>query len=147
MIKSKPKGSTLFSLGIFLLIDIALVVVTFNAMSNAEAIYWYHYLFLVILIPIGTVVLVKVLLGYKITTIQKGKIETSYPVKFKRESYLLREIEQWREETIKTASGVYQQLEILFNNNKKLTIGKQEHTNYERIKNYLSKKASKKRVK
>ncbi|MGK7391460.1 MAG: hypothetical protein ACNS60_13980 [Candidatus Cyclobacteriaceae bacterium M2_1C_046] len=146
MIVSKPRGSTLFSLSVFISIDIALIILTFSSISQSEAIYWYHYLFLATLIPIGLIVLIKVLIGYKITIIGKSQIEVSYPVRLKKESYPVKDIIQWREEIIKTVSGVYKQLEIYFSNDKKLTLSKQEHSNYDRIISYLSKKAAKKRI-
>lgn len=116
-------------------------------MSESEATFWYHYIFLAILVPIGLIVLIKVLLGYKVTTIGKGHIEVTYPVRFKKENHMIKDITQWKEETIKTASGVYNQLEVNFNDNKKLTLSKQEHNAYDRILSYLSKKVAKKRIK
>lgn len=147
MIQSKPKRSTLISISIFLLIDVALIAATLNSINNSKVIYWYHYLFLAVLISIGLIVLLKVLWGYRITTIGKGRIEVRYPVKFSRLIYPIKDIREWKEETIKTPSGKYQQVEIYFLDKKKITLGRQEHTEYDSVLKYLIKKVGKKKVK
>ena len=147
MIVSKPKRSTLISLSLFLILVAALTAATFNSISNSENIYWYHYLFLAILIPTGLAVLIKTLFSYKTTSIGKGKIAIHHPVKLKKKEYDIKDITQWREVTINTASGLYQQLEINFVNNDRLTLGKQEHSNYDKVIAYLQQKASRKKIK
>lgn len=147
MIVSKPKKSTLVSLSIFILLDIALIFATITSIDRSEVVYWYHYLFLIILIPIGVLVLAKVLWGYKITKFGKGEVAVRFPVRFKAYTQPMKQINSWQEEVIKTASGKYEQTEIIFENGKKLTLGKQEHSNYEKVINYLKKKAGKKQIK
>lgn len=146
MIISKPKKSTLFSLSLFLILDFALIAATFNSIVNSNEIYWYHYIFLLILIPVGIGVLIKTILNYKITRIGKGKIDIKIPARLKNKSYSLKDIKQWQEVTIRTATGIYQQLEIVFLNDDKLTLGRQEHSAYDQIIKYLQQKSGKKRI-
>lgn len=146
MIVSKPKSSTLISIGLFLLLNTALIIATINSIVESEDIFWYHYVFLTILVPIALGVLIKTAFNYKITIIAKNKIQVKKPLALSERSYQIRDIKSWEELKIKTASGIYLQLEISFENGDKLSLGKQEHTEYEKIKKYLSQKAGKKKL-
>ena len=146
MIIVKPKGSTLTSLTLFIILIGALVIATFTSINRSDSIYWYHYLFLVILIPLGVGVLIKVIFSYKIISIGKEKISWRIPALFKNESYTLKDLKNWQEITIKTTTGVFQQLEIKFDNDHQLTLSRQEHTNYDDVLMYLKQKAPKRRL-
>lgn len=146
MIVSKPRTSTLTSLGLFLLLVFGLAGATIISMKNSEVDYWYHYLFLAVLLSAGIGLLIKMIVSYKIISIGKGKLNVNYPARFNQKSYSINNIKQWQEVRIKTISGLYQQLEILFNNNEKLTVSRQEHTFYDQIMSYLHQKAPKKKI-
>ena len=146
MIISKPKSSTLTSIGIFLILVFALTGATLDTMNDSETVYWYHYVFLVILVPTGVGLLFKVVFSYKILSFGKGRIHVKFPARFKERDYAVADILRWQEVRIKTISGVYQQLEISFNEDDKLTLSKQEHTFYDQVHQYLQQKAGKKKI-
>lgn len=146
MIISKPRNSTLTSLGLFLLLIFGLAGATFISMKNSEVVYWYHYLFLIILLPAGIGLLIKIIISYKIISIGKGKIHVKYPARFSQKTHSINNIKQWQEVKIKTVSDIYKQLEIIFNDNNKLTLSKQEHTLYDQVLSYLHQKAAKKKI-
>jgi hypothetical protein len=146
MIISKPKNSTLTSIGLFLLLVFGLAGATFISIKNSDVVYWYHYLFLAILLPVGVGLLIKMILSYKIITIGKGKMHVKFPARFSQKNYSINNIKQWQEVKIKTVSGLYQQLEIIFNDNDKLTLSKQEHTFYDQVMTYLHQKVAKKKI-
>lgn len=147
MIISKPKRSTIISLTLFLILVGALIAATFTAMGRSEIIYWYHYIFLGVLIPTELGVFIKMIFNYKVLRISKGKFELTRPALFSKKQFLIKDISMWKEVVIKTASGVYQQLEVYFEEKQKFTLGKQEHTNYEKVVGYLKQKAPKRQLK
>lgn len=146
MIISKPKTSTLTSIGLFLLLVFGLAGATIISIKNSAVAYWYHYLFLAILLPLGIGLLIKMIISYKVVLIGKGKMHVRYPARFSQKTHRINNIKQWQEVRIKAVSGVYQQLEITFNDNNKLTLSKQEHTFYDQVLSYLHQKAAKKKI-
>lgn len=81
---------------------------------------------------------------YKVVSMGKGSIEIRFPSQFRTRGYKLTNIEKWSETAIQTAGGKYKELEILFDDKKKLNLSMQEHANYPQAINYLKKKANKK---
>lgn len=142
MIIAKPKIGTLFSLGLFVILSLGLASFTAYHMFNATTIAWYQYLIVIILFPLGLGLAVKVVLGYKIIEIGKERIEVRFPVKFKKESHKLKDIERWKETTVKTATGTYKEVDIRFSDKKQLTLSYQEHTDYPKVVKYLKKRCA-----
>ena len=147
MIVSKPKTNTLLSLGVFLAIAFSLVGVTLQWAVKGGEMVWYHYLVLGIFGPVGLAVLAKTALGYKVVSIGKGMAEVHYPIRFARKRYDFKNLAYWKEITIKTASGPFNQLEICFEGEKYVKLGKQENTAYLEVANYMRKKHPKKKAK
>ncbi|MDH5366612.1 MAG: hypothetical protein OEW67_06465 [Cyclobacteriaceae bacterium] len=145
MITSKPKTSTILSITIFSIPLLIMGIYGFSyLLENPE---WYHYAMAVVGTPIGTGLLLRQLVSYKTITIGKKKIILNYLMKGKPTSYLLKDLDYWKENIVKTASGTYKETEIKLTEKIKLTISKQEYSNYDKVVNYLRKNYSKKSLK
>ncbi|MEO1051169.1 MAG: hypothetical protein AAFX87_11110 [Bacteroidota bacterium] len=146
VIVSKPKFNTLFSLGFFLAAAYTFFFISLiYILNNPLKFEWYHVAGTVILGPIALGVTVRTLVGYKIVTISKEKVKINYKFRFSKKQLNLKDLELWKETTIKTLSAPYKELEMKFNNGKKLKLSMQEHTDYKKVVNYLNKKCAKKR--
>jgi len=108
---------------------------------------WYNYLISLLLLPIGVFVAYKIFIRYKVIRAGNNSVEISYPVMRKTEKHTLQSIVAWRENIVKTGkNSVYKQLEILFDNKTRLSIGQKEHTEYVRLVQYLQQKIPKKKT-
>lgn len=144
MIVVKPKISTQFSLGVFIAASLSLGGYAGNIVFINKNPDWYHYMLLIIFAPIGLGLLMRMIFKYKIIQIGKGSINIKLPTRFINVSYDLNDIKHWRETAIKTAGGKYKELEILFDDQKRLHLSMQEHSDYNKVVTYLKKKVSKK---
>lgn len=143
MIVAKPKIGTLFSLGVFILVSLGIAALTASYMLAAQNIAWYQYVIVLVLFPLGLGLAVKVIFGYKIIIIGKGKIEIKFPTRFKKKAYRINEIDYWKETKVKAATGTYKEVEINFTDKKQLYLSYQEHTDYPKVIQYLKKKCAK----
>jgi len=146
MIVAKPKVGTLFSLGVFIILSLIGSGYAIGRFFSGEAMLWYHYALAVIFFPIGMGLLFRLLLGYRIVKISKGRFDVNYPSRFSKKTYKINDLDKWKEVEVKTATGTYKEVELHFNDKKKLSFSMQEHTDYPKLKNYLSKKCAKLRV-
>jgi hypothetical protein len=113
---------------------------------NGQLAAWYNYAVVVVLIPIGLFVLYRIFIRYKILRFGDNKIQIEYPVLRQLQKYPLNEIVAWRENKVKTSkNSEYKELQILFADKNKLSVGHKEHTEYHRMIQYLMQKAPKKR--
>jgi len=145
MIVSKPKVSTLLSLGFFLTLAYALGGINLRIILTSTSPSWYHYLISAFLLPLATIITFKQLWGFKIIRIQKEKLNISYPFRFKKVNRKLREVKKWGETTVGTKSGTFRELTVLFETGNNLKMTLQENSNYEEVVNYLKIKLPKKR--
>ena len=76
--------------------------------------------------------------------IGKEKIDIHFPTRFTKKTYGIKDIASWKEEQVKTATGTYKELEVLFQSNYKLNLSYQEHTDYPAVVRYLKKKCGRK---
>jgi len=104
---------------------------------------WYHYLFMIGFGPLALGLILRQVFGYKTVSLGKDKLTISFLLKRSKVIHSLKQLEQWSETTIKTPSGNYKQLEMLFGK-QKVVISMQEHTEYHPIVKYLKKKHSRK---
>lgn len=144
MIIAKPKLGTLFSLGIFVVISLGVAIYTASLMWGSLNIPWYQYLIVIILFPLSLGLTARIILGYRIIEIGKERFDIYFPTRFSRKSYRLKEIEYWKETKVKTATGLYREVEIRFEDNKQVTLSYQEHSDYDKVIKYLKKKCAKK---
>jgi hypothetical protein len=144
MTVSKPKINTLFSLGIFMSICLTAAGVSLYYMLTEQSYEWYRYAMTVVFGPLGLGLLFRSIFSYKVARFGKGAIEINYPTRWKKVVHQINDIKHWRETKIKTMGGNYKELEIMFENSKKLNLSMQEHTNYPQVIKYLKAKSSKK---
>ena len=146
MVVSKPQLNTLISFSLFLVITAVVFAMNVVSIMNDTAA-WYNYVIATALLPIGLFVLFKIFIRYKIIRAGNNSIDISYPVLMQTEKYPLQSIVAWRENIIKTGkNSVYKQLEILMDNKKRISIGHKEHTEYDRLVQYLQQKIPKKKT-
>lgn len=146
MIVSKPKPSTLFSLGAFLFAAYGLFIYTLIDFIHSDQKALFQYLIMFIIGPIALGVTIKILLSYKIIKIGKEKIEISYPFRFKVYQFKLKQIESWKEVIIKTGTKFFKELTLTFENKYKIKLTKQENSSYDEIYGYLKKKCPRKKA-
>ncbi len=107
---------------------------------------WYNYAIVIVLVPIGLFVLYRIFIRYKVLRLGDNKIQIDYPVLRQSKKYSINEIVAWRENKVKTGkTSEYKELQILFTDKNKLSVGHKEHTEYHRMVQYLAQKAHKKR--
>lgn len=143
MIQVKPKVSTLFSIGVFLIISFGIFFYTIYSGSNSLA---YSVIQLILVFttgPIAVAVTLKTLWGLKLLEISKEKFIIKYPFRFTTYKFIGKDIEYWKLEKIKTYGGEYEELIWQLKNGKKYAMSKQEHTAYDKALNYMLKKFKK----
>jgi hypothetical protein len=107
---------------------------------------WYKYVLAILFLPLGTAILIRTLWSYKRISIGKGKIHVHYPVRMRHTEFSVKEIISWKEESIKTASGTYRELQIKHSTHKTLDISMQEHSRYKETLKYLKSKCAGKQI-
>ena len=145
MIISKPKPSTIFSIMMFALPLLAAGIYGVYILKTGKAL-WYHYLYMIGFGPVALGLILRQIFGYKTISIGKDKITISSLLKRKNVIHSLKQLQQWNETNIKTPSGNYKQLEVVFEDQRKVVISMQEHTEYHQVIKYLKKKHSRKMI-
>ena len=146
MIVSKPKASTLFSLTVFTLLALGGVLLSGIVIMKGESVAWYQYMAVFILTPFVIGLGRKLTWHYKVVTFGKDMINVKYPVQLKNISKSLKEIKGWKENIVKTPSGRFREVSILFDDNRSVKLSYQENTEYEKVFRYLEQKCKKKKV-
>ena len=147
MIVSKPKFSTLFSLGAFLIIAYSLAIwsiITFPSTGNTP---WYRYLLSGGVTLVALIVTLRVLGSYKTVKLNGDKWQVSYLLRPGKLRFKTSQVAWWKVTTINTKGGLYQELHVHTENHRNLKLSPQEHTSYNRILSHLEKNCAKKRVK
>lgn len=141
MTVSKPIGSTLLSFVLFLFISYVLIGMSILQLVGDREPAWYVYLVIVTLTPMALFITFRVFINYKVVELGNDQIVVKYPVRKKHKQYRLNQVIQWRELIVKTGkSSTFKELEILFDDKFKLTLGLREYTNYPKLYTYLAKK-------
>jgi hypothetical protein len=146
MIVSKPKVSSLISLGIFLLAAYSVSLVLLLQILNIPNLPWYFPVLFGIVLTVALFVTYKVVTAFKIIRIGKQKMEVHFPLKGKKRQFNLSNLDAWKETIIKTGAGTYKELELHFTTGPSIKMTLQENTNYDKVYQYLNKKYSKKRT-
>ncbi|MFY0654466.1 MAG: hypothetical protein JXQ96_20685 [Cyclobacteriaceae bacterium] len=143
MLVSKPKVSTLFSVGIFLILAYgAFLYALFSFLESEEG----NTVSIILILttgPIALTVTLKTLIGIKIMSIAKEKFSLNYPFRFKKVKFTGKELESWNIDKIKTFGGVYEELVWQTKDGKKYSISRQEHSEFDKVKKYMTKKFKK----
>ncbi|MBK5277287.1 MAG: hypothetical protein JJE09_00335 [Bacteroidia bacterium] len=146
MIISRPRTSTVASFVIFLSLTLVVLFMNVLVVIKDPKPAWYTYLVIMLLSPIALFVLYKIFIRYKVITLGNNELGLAYPVLHSTRKFPLDQIDFWAEHHVKTGkNSVYKEFEIKFNDGTRLTIGQKEHTEYDRIIQYLSQKAPKKK--
>lgn len=140
MINAKPKPNTLVSIGIFLVIAYGVAIYTFIGMLDASDIGMMSYLLFYTSGPIAVVVTLKTAWGYKTVKISKERFNVKYPFRFKEVKFSGKELERWKVSSIKTLGGVYDEMELITKTGVKISLSRQEHSDYDKAYNYMIKK-------
>jgi len=143
MITSRPKPTALFSLSMFIAISLFLAYLGINNVVESGQWYWYSYIAVYFFGSLAFIISIRVLIKFKVLYISKGYVDLWRPLSRRR--YQLREMEYWKETTVKTGRTLYKELEMNFLK-KKIKISNQENTSYNEVFNYLRNKAGKKYV-
>ncbi len=143
MIQSRPKGTTLFSLILFLIIAYGVGFWAWFSIPPSPAIWLALPVFC---LATALVITLKVLLGYRVISINGDQWQV---VRLLRQDQKFRgkEIEWWREIEIKTAGGQYKQLQVHAGKGVDAKVSLQEHTGYEGILKRLKTKHRHKELK
>ncbi len=143
MIISKPKPGTIFSIVLFALPLLAVAIYGFYILKTGQT-SWYHYLYMIGFGPVALGLILRQIFGYKTISIGKDKLTISFLLKRTKIIHSLKHLKQWSETSIKTPSGNYKQLEVIFENQGKVVMSMQEHTEYHQVIKYLKKKHARK---
>lgn len=145
MIISKPKLSTLVSLGLFLMIAYGLGAWSILSLPKETPTPFYRYVLSAVILLVAITVTVKVLWGYRIVKLHKHRWRVSQLIKPGEKTFRSSDISWWEITSIKTRGGSYQQLQIRTQGGDSVKLSPQEHTEYHRILKYLQKKCPGKR--
>jgi len=105
---------------------------------------WYHYVMAIICTPLALGLIMRQVIGYKTISLGKQKLIISYKFRGKTISYNLKELSAWRENVVKTPSGTFKELNLLFRDDKRIDFSMQEYSHYDKVISYLRKNNSKK---
>ena len=147
MIVSKPLTSTITSFVFFLIITIVVLGMNVWVLTKDPHPAWYNYAIIALLAPIGLFVFYKIFVRYKIIRLGNNQIEVSFPVLRDSKKYSLAQVSHWTEKQVSTGKkSVYKELEIKFEDGRKVTLGHKEFSEYPRMIQYLIQKVPKKKV-
>lgn len=145
MLVSKPNSKTLSSLVTFLLLNFGLLFYLIYINIEAEIIPFYQKLLIIILALVGLSIFVKIIVAYKIVTIDKQKIQVKHPLRLGQFKTNLKALIFWQETVIKTNKTLFKEIKMHFELNKTIKITLQENTNYDKVLSFLMRNAPKKR--
>jgi len=144
---SKPIQSTLLSFALFLVISYTLVAMCLVQVLEDQQPPWYVYLVLGVLTPLSIFLTYRVFINYKVIVLANDLITVRYPVLSKVKNYPLDSVIHWQEVIVKTGkTSTFKEIEILFDDHFKLSLGLKEYSNYPKVYNYLMKKLSRKKL-
>ncbi len=143
MIVSRPKNQTVFALSLFLIIILGVTLwVILDLVRYPEAYFFLKLTLAPILLVIWTFVAIKFYTSLKVIELGDKKISFKFPLQSKR-TYKLGDIQSWKEEKVKTKGSEFKELQIRLGN-RSLKVSNREHTAYDEVRKYLSKKVKKK---
>ena len=143
MIQSKPKVSTLFSIGAFLVIAYSVFIYASLNILQSDTYSTWSLILIFTSGPIAIAVTLKTFWGVQLIEISKEKFTIKYPFRFSEKKFTGKEIDVWQIEQIKTFGGLYEELIWHTKSGKKYSISKQEHTEFDKALNYMNKKFKK----
>ena len=146
MIISKPKRQTIFSLSVFTLVS-CFGSMYFMREILAEPNGTWRYIILGFLLVVSSILLYKLIFNYKVLKISHDKIHVYYPFRFYKSVQDVSELGAWQETIIKANKTDYKELKLVFMSKGYVKISNQENNDYDKVYNYIKRKAPKKQVK
>lgn len=143
MIVCKPKINTYFSIGVFEIAAGGLLAFLYYQLPSMGSYKWLGRMLMPVLLGIMLAILIKVVWSLKTVKVGKEKFEVFFPIRRKRVVYTGKNLKGWKEETIKTAGGVYKETTMTFDDGRKVSLSQQEHTNYPQLVKYMHQKFTK----
>ncbi len=136
MIISKPKLSTLFSLGAFLVLAYGLATYLFIQVARGMATSW-MVIGLGVSAGVAVAVTIKTITGYQQLFVSKNKIEVMRIFGLGKRTRYFKDLTFWKETSVKTFSGQFKELDICFQDNKHVKLTLQENSNYDKVHNFM----------
>ena len=147
MIVAKPNPQMLFSFGFFALASAAIIYWNASIYFFSSNPRWYNFGILLLLAPILGYVLYRLLFQLKRIELGNNTFVVHYLFYNKKKSYTVAEIESWKEHKVKVGkNSTYRELEIIFKSTKKISLGKKEYTEYDKVLGYLKRKVGRKEI-
>lgn len=140
MIISKPKSNTITALTIFLVLVFTSFFMVLNSLLSEQSYFIIKLILAPVLLAIGLLVLGKLLGAIKVVKMGQDTINVFYPITRMRIKIGVKDVLGWREEVIKTKSGFYREVKILYTKKKILRLSNKENTEYDQVVKYLKKK-------
>lgn len=146
MIISKPKRTTIFSLVVFTLVcGFGSLYFLRQILSDSEG--TWRYIVFGILILTTTILLSKLLFGYKVIKIGHDKVHIYYPFRFFKSVQDIGNLGAWQETVVNTNKTEFKQLKLVFKNKGFVKLSNQENSDYDKVYKYVKRKAPKQEVK
>lgn len=143
MIVSKPKSQSVFALSLFLIIILGVFLwIIFDLVRYPESYFYIK----ISLAPVLLVILIFIAVNFYSSskTIELGDNKISFKLPLQgRKTFKVSEIQGWKEEKVKTKSSEFKELQIAVAKHR-LRISNREHTAYDDVRKYLTKKVKRK---
>jgi hypothetical protein len=137
MITSKPKPTLQFVLFALLAVVYGITFLLMGYVINRAPSLWL-YLGVVLFVIISILFTIKVLMGYKTLVIDKEKMIIKYL--FRTYHFDSKALVSWEEIEIKTFNNqIFRQVDLIFGKSK-VSFSEQEHTDYEKLIQFLKKR-------
>jgi len=146
MITSKPKRKTIFALSTSTVITGAGSYFFMTAILDGQTESW-RYILLGILLLATSILLYKLIFNYKVIKISHDIVHVYYPFRLFRSSQPIKSLGAWQETVIETKSGIFKELKLVFDRKGFVKLTNQENSDYDKVYQYIKRKAPKKEVK
>jgi ABC-type transport system involved in multi-copper enzyme maturation permease subunit len=145
MIIAKPKTNTFFALGMFLLLVYAASIYLLYDLLSSQTFSLWLVILLSLLLVISLIVTFKFVNSYQTIVLEKNRVEVRLIFGLSRYRLYFKDLQNWKEEQVKTSGQLFKQLEADFNGRRKLRISNQENDQYEKVVAHFRRYHGKKR--
>ena len=147
MIISRPKIQTVFSLTVFTtVILVSLFYFSIPLLKFSDVPAWRYFVAGILLLT-ASLLLHKLIFDYKIIKISHDRVHIYYPFRFFKTVQDIKALGAWQQTIINTKKSEFRQLKLVFVNKGYVKISNQENSEYDKIYQYIKRKAPKKEVK
>lgn len=146
MIVSKPKRNTLFVLVVFTTIC-TIGCIYFMRQILAEPQGTWRYVALAILLISTSLLYYKLLFNYKVIKIHHDQVHIYFPFRLFKTVQHIKNLGAWQEIIIHTNKTEFKQLKLVFINKGFVKLTNKENSDYQKVYQYIKRKAAKKEIK